>query len=322
MLTIKDRKKRWFITGGAGFIGSHVVDMLMAEKVKQVTVYDNLSLSNDRWLKPYVGKKNFKFIKADILKTDRLTQAIKGHDIVWHLAANTDIPGGFKGTDKDIKNCTLGTFSVLEAMRRNGLSELIFASTGAVYGESVKWPAAENSGPLVPVSLYGAGKISSEAFIAAFSSMFGIKAWVYRFGNVIGDRMTHGVIYDFIKKLKANPKELIILGSGKQRKNYFLVEECINGMMFGYHRLKENYNLVNLGATSTTQVTQIAKIIISEMKLKGTKITIEGSTRAWPGDQPKVLMNVKRINSFGWKTSNTSDQAVRIATQRYLGEQL
>ena len=320
MFTAKDRKKRWFVTGGAGFIGSHVVDVLMKEQCRFVTVYDNLSSGKKELLEPYRKNKNFRFYHEDLLKLKPLVRAIKGHDIVWHLAANTDIPGGYTKTDMDIKNCTVATYNVLEAMRQTNISPIIFASTGAVYGESITWPAKEHSGPLIPVSLYGAGKISSEAYIAAYASLYGIQAWVFRFGNVIGKRMSHGVIYDFIQKLRKDPHRLIILGDGKQRKNYFLVEECIDGMLYCYHRLKNTYNLINLGAETSTNVQKIAKIIIQEMGLKDVRIIIEGSPRAWPGDQPKVFLSVRAIRKLGWRAKHASDQAVRIATRRYLGK--
>ena len=316
-----DRKKRWFVTGGAGFIGSHVVDLLVSAGCR-VTVYDNLSLSTGRYIAPYVNDGRVTFHERDLLDLDALVRAMKGHDIVWHLAANTDIPSGYTKHRIDLDNDVIATCNTLEAMLQSEVKEMLFASTGAVYGESIEGFFKESSGPLLPLSLYGAGKIASEAFISAYCNLFGIRAWMYRFGNVIGERTNHGVIYDFIHKLQRDPHTLEVLGTGKGEKNYFLIEECIHGMLYTYHQTGRGPFpvLLNLGTDSVSKVMDIAQIIIEEMGLRDVGYRFTGTPRGWPGDQPVVLLDTTRVHQLGWYTRHTSDEAVRIAARRLLGK--
>jgi UDP-glucose 4-epimerase len=312
------------VTGGAGFIGSHVVDALVQQGY-EVTVLDDLSSGRYENLAGVEGQPNFRFLKTDLLELEAVVAAMSGHDLVWHLAANTDIPGGFTRRDADLRNCVIATFNVLDAMRQTGVRDLLFSSTGAVYGDLCRDVAtAEDAGPLLPVSLYAAGKISSEAFISAYCALFGLRAWMFRFGNVIGARMTHGVIFDFIEKLRREPHELTILGDGTQEKNYFLVEECIDGMAHTFRNVSPSEDtpcdVYNLGTDSISRVTTIARIVIEEMGLAGVKVSFGGGTRSWPGDQPKVHIRVDRMKALGWQARRTSDQAVRIATRRMLGK--
>lgn len=315
-----DKKKRWFITGGAGFIGSHVVDLLVSAGC-QVTVFDNLSLSTDQYLKDYIKTNKIAFVKKDMLDLEALSNSMAGHDIVWHLGANTDIPSGFTNRRIDLDNDVIATCNVLEAMVAQGVKDILFSSTGAVYGESIRGLFAEASGPLLPLSLYGAGKISSEAFISAYCNLFAIRAWIFRFGNVIGERTNHGVIYDFIFKLKKSPKVLQVLGTGRGEKNYFLVEECIHGMLYTYQKAKNGPFpvLVNLGTDSTSKVMEIAEIIIEEMGLQDVEYQFTGTPLGWPGDQPVVLLDTSKIHELGWFAKRTSNDAVREATRRLLG---
>ena len=317
---LAERPRRWFVTGGAGFIGSHVVDLLVSAG-HEVTVYDNLSLSTDRYLLDYERAGKIRVVRKDLVELESVVEAMAGHDVVFHLAANTDIPSGFTKHRIDLDNDVVATWTVLEAMHKNGIKELLFSSTGAVYGESIQGAFNERSGPLIPLSLYGAGKIASEAFIAAYCNLFGIKAWMFRFGNVIGERTNHGVIYDFIAKLKKSPKKLEVLGTGKGEKNYFLVEECIHGMLYIRHRLPDGPFpvLVNLGTDSTTQVMDISKIIIEEMGLTDVEYSFTGTPRGWPGDQPVVLLDTTKIHELGWYSKRTSTEAVRAAARRLLG---
>jgi UDP-glucose 4-epimerase len=319
-----DLARKIFLTGGSGFIGSHVVDMLIPRGYS-VTVYDNLSNGRREFIQHHVGNPSFRFVEADILDSDRLAAEMEGHDLVWHLAANTDIIGGAEQPRRDLRDCVMGTFNVVEAMRRTGIRPIIFSSTGAVYGELCREVAtSEAAGPLLPVSTYAAGKIGSEAFISAFCSLYGLRGYMFRFGNVIGARMTHGVIFDFIRKLREQPGELLIRGDGAQEKNYFLVEECIDGMAYLFRNVRMSddrpCDLFNLGTDSVTRVVDIARIVKEEMGLTATRIRIEGTKRAWPGDQPKVHITVDRMRQLGWTARLTSDQAVRIAVRRMLGK--
>jgi UDP-glucose 4-epimerase len=291
----------------------------------QLTVYDNLSNGRREFIEQHFGKPNFRFVEADLLDSDRLAAEMEGHDLVWHLAANTDIIGGAKQPRRDLNDCVIGTFNVVAAMRQTGIKPILFASTGAVYGELCHDTAtSEADGPLLPVSTYAAGKIGSEAFISAFCSLYGLRGHIFRFGNVIGARMTHGVIVDFIRKLRDDPDELVIAGDGKQEKNYFLVEECIDGMAYVYRNVRMSDDrpceIFNLGTDSVSKVLVIAEIVREEMGLPDSRITIEGKKRAWAGDQPKVHINVDRMRQLGWTAKLASDQAVRIAVRRMLGE--
>ncbi len=317
--------KRVFLTGGAGFIGSHVLDILLPQGY-EVTCYDNLSNGRLEFIKAHQGRANFRFVQEDVLDAERLQAEMKGHDLVWHLAANTDIIGSHEQPVRDLRDCTMATFNVLEAMRKLDIQPILFSSTGAVYGDLCEdVSVSEAAGPLLPVSTYGAGKIGSEAFISSFCSVYGLRGWIYRFGNVIGARMTHGVIFDFINKFRANPEELLIRGDGRQEKNYFLVEECIDGMAFGFRNIPmtddKPCDVFNLGTTTVSRVTNIAEVVREEMGLKNARILIEGVKKAWPGDQPRVHFTVDRINALGWKTRHSSDESVRIAVRRMLGKE-
>ncbi len=311
---------KYFITGGAGFIGSHLVDRLMSEG-NAVTVYDNLVSGKKEHINDHINKTGFQFIEADLLDSTALTEAMKGHEIVWHLGANTDIPGGNKQTDLDLKNCVIATHSMLEAMRQTGIKQLLFASSSTVYGELVREVTAEDNGPLLPVSLYGAGKLAGEGFISAYCHLFNLRACIFRFGNVLGARMGHGIIYDFIHKLQRNPTELEILGDGNQEKNYFLVEDCLDGMFCALHNSNKQYDVFNLGSPTTVKVRDIAGIVIEEMGLKDVRLHFTGGERGWPGDVPKVFYDVDKINQLGWKAKYSSAEAVRIASRRLLGKE-
>jgi UDP-glucose 4-epimerase len=314
-----------FITGGAGFIGSHLCDHLISDGYI-VTVYDNFSNGKKEFIEHHLDSPNFKLVEADCLDLNSLKEELKDHDLVWHLAANTDIIGSHAQPDRDLKDCAIATFNVLEAMKINGVKKILFSSTGAVYGKlCIENFVKESAGPLSPMSSYGAGKIASEAFIQTYCHLYDIRGWIFRFGNVIGSRATHGVLLDFIKKLKNNPKELLVLGDGTQEKNYFLTEECIAGMAWAFQNItlddSRPCEIFNLGTDSVTNVIDIAEIIIGEMGLTNqTKIKIQGSRYAWLGDQPKVHLNIDKINKEGWYCKNTSTEAVKIAVQRMLKE--
>ena len=317
--------KTVFITGGAGFIGSHICDLLIPEGIK-VTVYDNFSNGKKEFIEHHLENKNFNLVEGDCLDQVALKKAMRNHDLVWHMAANTDLISSHTQPDRDLNDCVLATFNVLEGMRENKIQDLLFASSGAVYGKLCLTEFVdESAGPLKPMSPYGAGKIASEAFIHAYSHLYNIRSWMFRFGNVIGMRVSHGILFDFINKLKKSPSELKVLGDGTQEKNYFLTEECIQGMIWSFNNIKlddENpCECINLGTNSVSNVISIAKMVIQEMGLDGiTKIHVEGKKYAWLGDQPKVHLDTSKINSLGWKAQHSSDEAVRIAIRRILNE--
>jgi UDP-glucose 4-epimerase len=310
-----------FVTGAAGFIGSHLVEYLLAQG-NWVTGYDNLSSGKRKWIQHLSDLPHFKFFEADLLDLQALKKSVGSHDIVFHLAANTDIPNGNKDPRIDFENCIVGTFHMLEAMRANGTRQLVFASSSTVTGEPPVRPTPEDVGPLLPISHYGAGKMAGEGMISAFSHLHGIRAWIFRFGNVVGARMGHGIIHDFISKLEGNPEELEILGDGKQEKNYFLVEDCINGIMFALNRAREKQcDVFNLGTETTVTAEEIARIVIEEMGLRGVRFRFTGGSQGWPGDVPRVIYDVRKMRRLGWGAKHSSAEAVRIGARRLLGKE-
>ena len=315
-------KKRILLTGGAGFIGSHIANMLAGTQTELV-IYDNLSSGKIEYLREAVKFANVTFIQGDILDGSKLTAAIQGCDLIWHLASNTDIIGSHLNPSRDVSDGISGTFNILEAMRERNISDIIFSSSGAVYGNSCdEKTVSENIGPLKPVSTYGAAKLSAEALISSYCHVYGLRAWIYRFGNVLGARMTHGVIVDFVGRLMNDPTRLLILGDGRQEKNYFLVEECIHGMLYGFDAIELDENMpcsiLNLGTSSVTKIIDLAKIVINEMGLTGIPIEIEGNSKAWPGDQPRVHFSVDAMRRIGWTTKLESDASVEVAVKRVL----
>jgi len=325
MMQLPSHAKRVLLTGGAGFIGSHVLDLLAPADIS-VTVYDNLVNGKLAYIESHLTRPNVTFLNANILDLGRLTDATRGHDLVWHLAANTDIIDSHHQPSRDLDDSAVGTFNVVESMRKTDVRDVIFASSGAVYGNiCAEQSVTEDTGPLLPVSTYGAGKIASESFISSFCHVYGLRGWIYRFGNVIGARMTHGVIFDFITQLRKDPTRLLIRGDGRQEKNYFLVEECIDGMLYGYAHIPMDEDnpcaVFNLGTPTVSKVIDIARIIVEEMNLRDARIEIEGTKRAWPGDQPRVHFEVGRLAGFGWRSRLNSDQSVRIAVRRMLGKE-
>ena len=311
--------KKAFITGGAGFIGSHLVDKLV-KKGWHVTVYDDLSSGKREFIKGHIGKKYFQFIKADLLDLQKLKKSIAGHDIVFHLSANPDIRRGIRFTDIDLKQNTVVTYNILESMRQAGIKEIVFASTSTIYGEPNVMPTPEDYGPLYPISLYGASKLACEALCTSFSHTFEMKCWIFRFANIVGGRGTHGLIYDFIAKLRKNPKELEILWDGKQTKSYLLVDDCVDAILYVHEHSKEQFNVFNLGSNDRLNITAIAKVLIEKMGLKHAKMSFTGGKRGWPGDVPQMSLSVEKLNKLGFKSRHSSREAVEIAIDRMLKE--
>lgn len=307
------------ITGGAGFIGSHLCDALLA-KGEDITVVDNLILGKKENISHLLDKENFKFIEEDLLNIEAMKKIFSdgNFDMVYHLAANSDIQKGSKNPLVDYNLTFNTTFHVLMYMKEFQVKKLFFASTSAIYGESYDI-LDENYGPLQPVSNYGAGKLASEAFISAFASTYHIQTWITRFPNVVGERFTHGVIYDFIHKLEKNPQELEVLGNGEQCKPYVYVKDLVNGIIFIVEHSHDPYNVYMLGTDSRTKVKEIATMVIEEMKLKA-QIKYTGGDRGWIGDVPEFRYNLTKVNNLGWHAAYTSNDAVRLAIQKGLGK--
>lgn len=310
---------RILVTGGAGFIGSHLVDALIA-KGHNITVVDNLVLGRKENIAHLEDNLNFHFIEADLLDmpTMRTIFSEGKFDMVYHLAANSDIQKGGKDPMVDYNLTFNTTFNVLQLLKEFEVKKFFFASTSAIYGETYD-VLNEDYGPLKPVSNYGAGKLASEAFISAFSSTYGIQTWITRFPNVVGERFTHGVIYDFIHKLQKNPDELEVLGNGEQCKPYVYVKDLVDGILYVIDHASEQYNVYMLGSDTRTKVKEIAAMVIEEMGLNAT-IHYTGGDRGWVGDVPEFRYDLTKVNNLGWKAPHNSNDSVRLAIQKALGK--
>lgn len=307
------------ITGGAGFIGSHLCDALM-ERGHNLTVVDNLILGRKENISHLLGKVGFEFIEEDLLQTEAMRDIFKDRkfDMVYHLAANSDIQKGGKDPRVDYDLTFNTTYHVLRYLKEFGIRKFFFASTSAIYGETSD-VLNEDYGPLRPVSNYGAGKLASEAFISAFSSTYHIQTWITRFPNVVGERFTHGVIYDFIHKLLKNPAELEVLGNGEQCKPYVYVKDLVAGILYVIDHASDEYNVYMLGSDSRTKVKDIAAMVIEEMGLNA-EIKYTGGDRGWVGDVPEFRYDLSKVNTLGWKAAYTSNESVRLAIQKALGK--
>lgn len=307
------------VTGGAGFIGSHLDDALIA-RGHQITVVDNLVLGRKENIAHLVEHPQFRFIEADILDAEAMHRVFaEGQfEMVYHLAANSDIQKGGKDPMVDYQLTFNTTFQILQLLKEFEIKKFFFASTSAIYGETFDM-LNEDYGPLKPVSNYGAGKLASEAFISAFSSTYHIQTWITRFPNVVGERFTHGVIYDFIHKLQKNPKELEVLGNGEQCKPYVYVKDLVEGILFVIDHADESYNVYMLGSDSRTKVKEIASMVIEEMGLNA-EICYTGGDRGWVGDVPEFRYDLTKVNTLGWKAPHNSNASVRLAIQKALGK--
>jgi UDP-glucose 4-epimerase len=310
---------RILVTGGAGFIGSHVADRLVRMNNK-VIVFDNLSSGRMDFISRHLDDPNFKLIKGDLLDTDAVDAACKDVDLVFHVAANPDVRLGATDTRVHFDQNITATYNLLEAMRKNDVKNVAFTSTSTVYGEATIIPTPENYGPLVPISLYGASKLACEALITSYSHTFDMHSWIYRFANIIGDRGTHGIIVDFIEKLRKNPAELEILGDGKQSKSYLHVRECVDAMMFAVSMSDYEVNIFNIGSEDATNPTRIAEIIVEEMGLSDVKFNYTGGSRGWKGDVPKMMLGIDKLKGMGWKNEWESERSVRETVKSLLGK--
>jgi UDP-glucose 4-epimerase len=306
------------ITGGAGFIGSHLSDLLVSRDYAVVAL-DNLSLGTIKNIDHLLEHEKFVFVKEDLLHLDELKVIFQKNrfDAVFHLAANSDIANSADNPGIDLDNSFMTTWNVLECCRQFHVNQFVFASSSAVYGD-IRQNLTEESGPLTPVSYYGAGKLASEGFISAYSHMNNIQSWIVRFPNVVGERATHGVIHDFIVKLKNNPRQLEILGDGRQKKPYLNVKDLVEAMFFIYQEAKDRLNYYNVGVEDQTTVDEIAKIVCEEMRLENVKFIYTGGSTGWKGDVPHYQYDLHKINSLGWKAKYSSPEAVLMAVRSIL----
>ncbi len=295
------------VTGGAGFIGSHLVDRLV--ELDRVVVLDNLSSGRREFV-----NENAELYVVDLAEDSILTY-LEGADEVWHLAANPDVRVGAEKPEEIYRNNVLATYRLLEAMRKAGVRKIIFTSTSTVYGEAKQIPTPEDY-PAHPISIYGASKLACEALIESYCHTFDFQAYIYRFANVIGKRSTHGVIFDFIKKLKNNPRELEILGNGEQNKSYIYIDDCVSAIFSGL-KAEEKVNIFNIGSEDQIKVRRIAEIVSEEMGLN-PMFKFTGGDRGWKGDVPVMLLSVEKLKALGWKPKFGSEEAVRKAVRDLL----
>lgn len=304
------------VTGGAGFIGSHLVDYLAA-RGDEVLVIDDCSAGSRNNLADHLAGERIELYEENLLR-DGWQQHLAGADRVYHMAADPDVRQSALTPDTQVNNNILATYRVLEAMRACGVPELVFTSTSTVYGEAAIIPTPETYSPLEPISVYGASKLACEALISSYCHSFGMHAWVYRFANIIGERSGHGVIWDFIRKLRANPQELEILGDGRQTKSYLDVGECIRALEFGVAHSKSPVNTFNIGSEDWIDVVTIADIVAREMNLSDVQYRFTGGSRGWVGDVPRMQLAIDKLKGLGWEPEITSRESVRRAVRAML----
>lgn len=290
---------RTFVTGAAGFIGSNLVDRLL-EQGHTVVGYDNLSTGRREFITTALNNPRFTFIEADLLDVARLNENMQDAEIVFHLSANADVRFGTEHPRKDLDQNTIATFNVLEAMRANGVNTIAFSSTGSVYGETGVIPTPEDAPFPIQTSLYGASKLACEGLIAAYAEGFGIRSYIFRFVSILGERYTHGHVFDFVQKLANDPAKLHILGNGLQRKSYLHVADCIEAILIAIERSDAKINIFNLGTDEYCQVKDSAGWIASRLGL-APRFTYAGGDRGWIGDVPFILLDTRRIRALGWQ---------------------
>ncbi len=314
----------YLITGGAGFIGSHLIDSLLSDPTtREIRILDNFSSGRREHIAHHANDPRLKVQVLDLLNYEKAALHFQGVEQVFHLAANPDARWGIDNTRLDLEQETIVTYNVLEAMRRNYVSRMVFSSSGTVYGDVGTTVTHEGLGPCLPVSLYGAGKVASEALITAFCGTFGLRGVILRFGNIVGERTTHGVIYDFIRQLAKNSGELKVLGNGFQAKPYVYVRDLVDGLLFGKKKCGEleasKFDVFNLAPGGATSVRFIAEELIAQLGFAGrTKIHYGQSAQGWPGDVPQSRMDSSKLAKAGFSLRRSSDEAVKFAISRII----
>jgi UDP-glucose 4-epimerase len=306
---------RVFVTGAAGFIGSNMVDRLLSEG-HTVVGFDNLSTGRERFLESARPHPKFTFHQADLLDRELLAQAMKGAELVMHFAANADVRFGTDHPRKDLDQNTIATWNVLEAMREQGCKRIVFSSTGSVYGEPEIFPTPESCPFPVQTSLYGASKLAAEGLIQAYCEGFGLQAHIFRFVSILGERYSHGHVFDFYQQLAQHPDHLHVLGNGHQRKSYLYVQDCIDAILAAISSASNKVNIFNLGTDEYCEVNESIAWICEYLGLH-PKLTYSGGERGWVGDSPFILLDCSRIRALGWRPRLTIKQAV-LATIRYV----
>ncbi len=305
----------YFITGGSGFIGSSLADRLLSLN-HRVIVFDNFSTGQRRFLKPAQKSPNFTQVEGDLLDLDLLTRSVKGADFVFHLAANADVRFGLNHPRKDLDQNTIATWNVLEAMRANGIRRVAFSSTGSVYGEPKVFPTPEDAPFPIQTSLYAASKLAAEGMIAAYCEGFGMQGYIFRFVSILGERYTHGHVFDFYAQLKQHPSYLDVLGNGQQRKSYLYIQDCISAMLAAIEKGQDKVNLFNLGTNEYCRVVDSIGWIAERLGVK-PELRFSGGERGWVGDSPFIFLDCARVRSLGWAPELSIQQGI-VRTVDYL----
>jgi UDP-glucose 4-epimerase len=312
LTNINNPGERFLIVGGAGFIGSHFADRLLADPAtRQVTLFDNFSSGRAWHYEHHADDDRFHVVHADVKDTSALRFAMGGHDAVIHLASNPDIARAATEPDIDFREGTFLTHQVVEAMRVTGTPRLLYASGSGIYGDLGETEAHEDHGPLIPISTYGASKLAGEALIASYCHMFELSACVFRFGNVVGPRQTHGVGFDFVRQLMAHPSELRILGDGTQSKSYIHVDDVVSAVLLAHSRTSKDFEAFNVATGDYITVAEIARLACQVMGLGDIRLDYTGGNRGWKGDVPVVRLNTDRIRSLGWHPARSTRDALR-----------
>lgn len=309
------------ITGGAGFIATHLIEELISNSDNFIVAVDNLSMCDEKNISKFYNNSNFAFHKIELTNQQDLAQIFIQYTFsrVYHLAANSDISRSFTNPSIDYNNTFNTTWNVLEQLRINNIKQFIFASTSAIFGEVGDNIIDESFGPILPISHYGAGKLASEAFISSFAYNYDIESLIVRFPNVIGEYSTHGVIYDFINKLKINPSELVVLGDGNQEKSYLYVKDLINAIHYAWNSKTGIVDIFNIGGIDTINVSEIAHIVVENIGL-GSIISYTGGDRGWKGDVPKFSYDIKKILGTKWTPKLNSREAVDLTVKSLIKE--
>ena len=307
---------KYFITGGAGFIGSNMTDRLLSESGNEVVVYDNFSTGRREFLEEAQKSPNFTLVEGDTLDLEALTKAMAGCDFVFHFAANADVRMGCEHPRKDLEQNTIATFNVLEAMRANGIKKIGFSSTGSVYGECPVVPTPEDGPFPIQTSLYGASKLACEGLLAAYAEGFDYKVYIFRFVSILGERYTHGHVFDFCKRLADDPTHLHILGNGHQRKSYLYVKDCMEAILTVIRNADEKVNIYNLGTDEYCEVNDSVGYICSKLGVT-PEFTYAGGERGWIGDNPFIYLDTKKVRALGWEPKATIEEGI-IKTVEYL----
>ncbi|MGH9180071.1 MAG: NAD-dependent epimerase/dehydratase family protein [Acidimicrobiales bacterium] len=316
-------RARFFLVGGAGFIGSHFTDRLLAgEHTERVTVFDNFSSGREWHLEHHAGDGRLSVVRGDVHDLEALCATMDGHTVVIHLASNPDIARAATEPAVDFDEGTVLSHHVVEAMRRTGTERILYASGSGVYGDLGELEVHEDHGPLEPVSTYGASKLAGEAMIAAYVHMFGLSGRVFRFGNVVGPRQTHGVGFDFVRRLLIDPNTLPILGDGSQSKSYVHVDDVVSAVLLAHQREERPYQAYNVATGDYITVKEIADLAVDCVGLDPATVTFRftGGDRGWKGDVPIVRLDTQRIRALGWVCQRTSRQALRDSMLDMIGD--